>query len=444
MSGRRSPWRIPWFSGPGGVSLVVKVSVTFAVTFALTFAILALATQAARATTWIVGQDGRGLIATVAAAQSGDRVEVPDGVWKGPVVIDKAITLVGTGGVVDGQGDGITVMISAAGAIVADLKIRNSGSTLSGLPPDACVHVTKTATGATVRGCKLERCAFGIWVHQTDKARIEQNVVIGMETGHRSYRGNGIHLFDASHLVVSGNRVSGGRDGIYVSATEDSVIADNVLERTRYGIHYMFSYRNTVRGNRATGCGSGYAIMSSHHLKVTHNVATENEHHGLLFRDVQYSRIAHNVMTRNGEGLFFYSSTENVIVDNDVLHNGVGAKIWAGSVRNVVSRNRFVGNRRQVFYVSTVDLVWAETGVGNRWGDYLGWDADGDGIGDRPYRVDGFTATLVYRFPAAVLLLRSPTLELLSHLERRLPMLRTATVIDRHPLVAARANEVSR
>ncbi|MCO4761364.1 MAG: nitrous oxide reductase family maturation protein NosD [Myxococcales bacterium] len=414
----------------------LKVSVGLATLMAVL-----LVGQTAVARTLVVGQGGRGLAATVNLAADGDRVEVPTGVWTGQVVVDKAITLIGTGGVIDGQGKGITILVKAPGAVVSDLIVRNSGETLSGLPPDACIHVAETAKGAVIRGCKLSKCAFGIWVHKTRNAHLDGNTVTGLETGHRSYRGNGIHLFDASHLVVKGNTVTGGRDGIYVSATEDSLIEGNVLKRTRYGVHYMFSYRNTLRKNRSIGSGSGYAIMSSQHLKVTENVAEENEHHGILFRDVQYSHIANNHMRGNGEGLFFYSSTENVIKGNNVIGNGVGAKIWAGSVRNTVTENRFVGNRRQVFYVSTKDLVWAKTGKGNRWGDYLGWDTDGDGVGERPYRVDSFTASLVHRFPAAVLLLRSPTLELLGHLERRMPLLRTATVIDERPLVAARTEK---
>ena len=55
-------------------------------------------------------------------------------------------------------------------------------------------------------------------------------------------------------------------------------------------------------------------------------------------------------------------------------------------------------------------------GVGNRWGDYIGWDQDGDGIGDRPHRVESFKARLLYQYPAVALLLRSPALEMLSHL----------------------------
>src|SRR5690606_32008731 len=117
-----------------------------------------------------------------------------------------------------------------------------------------------------------------------------------------------------------------------------------------------------------------------------------------------------------------------------VAHNEIGAKIWAGSHRNQVAHNAFVGNRIQVFYVAATDLTWGEQGTGNYWSDYLGWDQNADGVGDRPYRVDSFTTRLIHRYPAAALLLRSPALELLAHLEQSLPILRAPTVVDLRPL----------
>jgi len=88
-----------------------------------------------------------------------------------------------------------------------------------------------------------------------------------------------------------------------------------------------------------------------------------------------------------------------------------------------------------LFYVGAEDLVWGESGRGNRWGDYLGWDQDGDGIGDRPYRVNGLEASLLYRFPGVVLLLRSPALEILFHMAERLPVLRVPTIVDVSPVI---------
>lgn len=404
--------------------------------------------------TRVVGRDAPTIAATLALARPGDVVELPRGRWPGALRLDKAITLrgVGPGAVIDGGGRGVPLTIAAAGARVENLTIRGSGKDLS--KNEACVLLERSATGAVLSRSRIEDCAFGVWVDRTAGARIIGNTVIGSQIGHRSLRGNGIHLFDASKLTIANNRVSGGRDGIYVSATEDSVIANNVVEKTRYCVHYMFSYRNTLSENICRNNASGFALMESHRIKVLRNVATDNEQHGLLFRDAENCTIVDNRLERNGEGMFFFSSVENEVARNLIKDNRIGARVWAGSLRNTVRNNSFVGNQLQVFYIGQNDLVWGvveeahakkratalslERGAarGNYWSDYLGWDQDGDGVGDRPYRVSGFAASLVARFPAASLLLRSPALELLALLELRMPLLRRAAVVDRAPLMA--------
>jgi nitrous oxidase accessory protein len=201
----------------------------------------------------------------------------------------------------------------------------------------------------------------------------------------------------------------------------------------------MYSYSNTVRRNVANGNIVGIALMESRYLVVEENRAAGNTRQGLLFRDVQDSEIRRNWLERNGNGMFFFSSTDNVIEDNVMLDNEMGMKIWAGTLRNRIEGNVLRGNREQVFYVGTEDQIWGESGRGNHWGDYLGWDQDGDGIGDRPYRVDSFTAGLLHRHPSAALLLRSPALEMLAHLADQFPMLRTPTIVDEAPLLSGEA-----
>ncbi|MFU8803050.1 MAG: nitrous oxide reductase family maturation protein NosD [Bradymonadaceae bacterium] len=418
-------------------SPVFKVVPGLVVALSLSTSAVAYPTEdAVEARVLIVGVHAPNVQATIDIAADGDVVEIPAGVWSGPVLVDRAIVLRGTGGEIDGRGKGTVVKITAPEAIIENITIQGSGSNLSGVPPDSCVHVDVKAEGAIVRGNTLQNCSFGIWVHNTRDVTVSKNRIIGPEKGHRSNRGNGIQLFDSRNLVVKGNHITGGRDGIYISATRESLIANNRMERTRYGVHYMFSYTNVLRANEALGNDSGFALMQSHHLTIVDNVASDNKRNGILIRDARNSTITGSTLERNGEGLFFYGSNDNLIADNRIAHNDVGARIWAGSVNNRVTRNAFIGNRRQIFYSGLSDLHWGIDDPGNLWGDYLGWDQDGDGIGDRPYRVDSFTTNLLHRFPAVALLLRSPSLELLGHMEQRLPLLRVPTVIDHAPLIA--------
>ncbi len=372
--------------------------------------------------------------AAIDSAEVGDTVVLPEGVWAGPAVVNKAITLSSRGGVLDGGGEGTVLRIEAAGAVVDGLQITNSGNDRGG--PDACVYIATGAEGVVVRDSLLRDCLFGVWVHEGRGVQILDNDIAGrVDIVSPSNRGNGVHLFDGRELVVRGNTVRRARDGVYVSATHNSLIEANVLEDLRYGIHYMYSFDNTVKANITRRNTSGIALMQSMRLIIEDNISSDNESHGILFRDVQYTRVAGNTVERNGEGLFFFSSLDDEIVNNRIAHNVIGARVWAGTERNIIKGNSFIGNQQQVFYVARDSQEWGDEEGGNYWSDHLGWDQDGDGVGDRPYRVDSLLSRLTYEYPAAVLLLHSPTLELITRLQARMPQLLVPTVIDRHPLM---------
>ena len=386
----------------------------------------------AAAATLDVGVHGATVQETVDAAAEGDVVRIVEGTWDGPVRIDKAITLQGAGGRISSF-DGKTVVVAAPNVVLDGIEVVGSGRDLA--TSDACIYFEPEAVDAEIRDSKVSDCLFGIWVHTTHGVRIVGNHVVGRPGLRDADRGNGIHLFDADGLTVQDNVVEHARDGVYVSATENSLIAGNRLSHMRYGLHYMYSYDNEVRDNIATHNIGGIALMSSFRLHVHGNIATDNKKHGMFFRDLQYCDIHHNRVQRNGEGLFFYSTLDNRIHHNLVQANDRGARVWAGTERNEVFQNAFVGNRQQVFYVARDDQEWGTDEGGNHWSDYIGWDHDDDGRGDRPYRVDSMSSGLLHAHPEAVLLLGSPTLELLRQVQGKVPALKRPTIIDRRPAV---------
>ena len=393
------------------------------------------------AATLRVGVDAPTAQAAVDLAQVGDTVLLPPGDWPGPVVIDRAITLGSEGGTTKGGwlvggGEGHVVLVNAPGTVIDGLNVRNSG--VDRIHEDACIRLSRGSDGSTVRDSVVRECLYGIAVWETSGVSLIGNRVDGRPEIRSADRGNGIHLFGSHHLLVQGNTVTRARDGIYVSSTNDSVIRDNVASDQRYGIHYMWSHRNEVSGNVTRDNNGGIALMESRGLVVTHNVASHNRHHGILFRDVLECRIEDNLAEDNSEGMFFFGAIDNTIARNRVRGNQIGARIWTGNERNIIADNDFVGNRTQIYYVSMRDEVWEGEGGRNHWSDYIGWDQDGDGLGDRPYRIDSLLAGLLYKVPAAVLLLNSPTLELLRQAQALLPALRVPTITDAQPRMRAR------
>lgn len=396
----------------------------------------------AAAATLRVGVDAPTAQATVDLAQAGDTVLLPPGDWLGPVVVAKPITLgseggTAAGGWLVGAGDGHVVSIEAPGVTVAALNVRNSG--IDRVREDACIWLGPASQGSIVRDSNLRECLYGITVWESRDVTVSGNRVDGRPELRPADRGNGIHLYNSTHLTVEGNTVTRSRDGIYVSATHNSSIVGNTASEQRFGIHYMWAHHNDVSRNTTNHNGGGIALMESRDLVVTHNVAANNSRHGILFRDVERCRIEENLVENNTEGLFFFGALDNSIRRNRIRGNQIGARIWTGNERNVIADNSFVGNRSQVHYVSMRDEVWEGEAGHNHWSDYMGWDQDNDGLGDRPYRVDSLLAGLLYRVPAAVLLLNSPTLELLRQAQALLPALRAPTITDQEPRMRAPA-----
>jgi nitrous oxidase accessory protein len=77
---------------------------------------------------------------------------------------------------------------------------------------------------------------------------------------------------------------------------------------------------------------------------------------------------------------------------------------------------------------------WTGT-VGNYWSDNLAFDLDDDGIGDQPYRPNGLVDQVLWRAPAAKLLLSSPAMRILEWAQSAFPAVLPGGVVDPAPLM---------
>jgi nitrous oxidase accessory protein len=79
---------------------------------------------------------------------------------------------------------------------------------------------------------------------------------------------------------------------------------------------------------------------------------------------------------------------------------------------------------------------WSENGVGNFWSDYAGYDADGDGIGDIPFRSEQLSEQIMSSWPVLQLFRFSVAEAAVDFGSRAVPMFRKEPkFIDSSPLV---------
>lgn len=378
------------------------------------------------------------LTAALAQAHAGDTLYLEPGVHPGPIVVTTPVRLVGEpGAVVDGGGKGTALTLAADGIEVSGLTVRNSGADLSG---DDTVVLLREAHDVTVAHCRVEARAFGIYVRGGGNDHIVDNEVAG--DAHLPFvrRGNGIHLWRTEHDEIRDNRLADVRDGIYLSFAHENVIDGNEGSGLRYGIHYMYSERNTLQRNRFRGCTGGIALMFSMDNRIESNVATDNRDFGILCQQLERSELIHNRVARNGRGFFLENSARNRFARNSMEQNGVGAFLTAGSEQNVFTDNRFDGNLVQVYRDHREANVWSENGRGNEWSDYTGFDWDGDGIGEMPYRLQTTVSALLARRPLTRWFMTSPVLALLDWWDEHTAAF-GSSALDPAPVLSARKKE---
>ncbi|WP_440997430.1 nitrous oxide reductase family maturation protein NosD [Arhodomonas sp. SL1] len=372
----------------------------------------------------------------IEAASDGDILRLDQGVHRGPVIIDKPITLEGeAGSVVEGDGESSVITVTAPEAVVRGLTIRGSGLSLERM--DSGVVLTQQATGAVVTDNRIEGNLFGVHVEGAERSLVADNVIIGRRDLRMSERGNGVYLWNAPDARIIGNRVRYGRDGIFTTTSKRNLFAGNRFEDLRYGVHYMYTEDSTVRDNVSVGNHIGYAIMYSNRIEVRGNVSRGDRDHGLMFNFANYSQITDNAVVEGGEKcVFIYNANYNEFRGNRFQGCELGVHFTAGSEQNTLVENAFIGNRTQVKYVGTRNLRWADEERGNYWSDHPAFDLDGDGIADQAYRPNGIVDQIMWRVPQAKLLLSSPAVQLLRWAQSAFPSIRPGGVVDTAPLMA--------
>jgi nitrous oxidase accessory protein len=394
------------------------------------FLLLAVFLASAQAATLRV-KPGQSLQQAIVAAKPGDVLEIERGFYTGNFLVDKPLTLRGIGRpTLSGGQHGDTVRVTATDVLLDGLIVRDSGDSLN--DQNAGIYIYPGAHRAVVRHCDLTYNLFGLWIEKANDVVIESNLITGKREYNSSQRGNGVQLYNTTGARIIDNNIGFVRDALYVDVSHHAIFKGNKLHHSRYGTHYMNSYYNLWEDNDSYYNRGGLALMEVRNQVVRNNRAWGNTDHGIMLRTMQDSVIENNVVAGNARGFFIYDVEYTQLKNNLVVDNQIGVHLSAGSTRNQVEGNDFIANREQVRYVGARDEVWGAQS-GNHWSNYLGWDRDGNGIGDVPYEANDMVDRLTWRYPSIKLLLASPAVQALRLVGQQFPVLRVPSVVDPKP-----------
>jgi nitrous oxidase accessory protein len=402
----------------------------------LALACMSAAVQQPRTLTVGAGAEYATIAAALATAGDHDTVQVRPARYAERVVLDKPIVLLGRpGAIVDGGRHGTVVTITSDDVTVRGLELRSSGRSLE--RDEAVVKLIRVRRARVVNNV-ISDPLHGIYLLESHDAEITGNRITGAPDLAESSRGNGIHLYNSTGNRLDGNVVRGTRDGIYFSFAGGNTVSGNDVAQVRYGLHYMYSDDNTFEGNRFTRNAAGAAIMFSKRIVLRENLFTEHvgyRAYGILLQTAEQVLAERNRIEGNLTGLFLDGAMGDTFRDNVIAGNGVGIDLLASAEGNTFSGNIITDNRVAVRKVlGSSENRWSADGRGNFWGDASVFDLDGDGIGDRPYRVGDAFATLAASRPSLDLFTGTLAARALAWADEAFPVFDMPRVEDPHPL----------
>lgn len=374
---------------------------------------------------------GQSISEAIDRAKAGDTVVVTRGVYPVHLVITKPLHLKGLNRpTLDGGNIGDVIRIKSPDVTIEGFIISNSGADLTA--QNAGIYLEPGSDRAIVHNNTINYTLFGLWIEKVKDIQVIANNITGKRDLASAQRGNGIQLYNSRGAKIINNHVSFTRDGIYVDVSDHALFQGNRLHHLRYGSHYMNSNFNVWENNDSYLNRGGLALMEVRNQTVRNNRAWGNSDHGIMLRTIVDSVVEHNVVAGNGRGFFIYDAEYNTLHNNLIIANRVGVHLWAGSIHNDVEGNDLINNSEQIKYVASKDEYWGVK-TGNYWSNYVGWDSDGNGIGDVPYEANDLVDHLTWKYPAAKLLLNSPAVQTLRLVSRQFPLLRATSIVDQNP-----------
>ncbi|PAV14038.1 S-layer protein [Methanosarcina spelaei] len=230
---------------------------------------------------------------------------------------------------------------------------------------------------------------FGV---KSNNVKITGFHIMGGPSGIDAYQEVGLFLEGVQNCTLSNNTLMLNDVGIGLNNSQGNFLDNNKITLGSAGIILSGSNENKLSNNLVEANDEGIRLDNSTNNTLMNNTAESNDV-GIRLDTSKTNTLADNSISRNSYGVVFKNMAEsNVLTNNSLYMNGLGMYL-GGPTGNNISLNKFFN------FINAVDEgtnSWNSSSAGNKWNDYNGTDADGNGIGDTPYVVNQTTGSIDY------------------------------------------------
>jgi parallel beta-helix repeat protein len=282
----------------------------------------------ASATSWSVdgsgGADFTGIQDAINKASAGDTILVYSGIYYENVVVNKSVTLRGSGHpVVDAGGEGCAITLTADEITLVGFNATNSGRLWW-----SDVGIKVTSNNNTITGNNVSSNGVGIRLDDSSN----NNTIAG-----NVFANKGLSVFSSYQNTVKDNKVN-GKPLVYLEDVSDYKVEDA-------GQVILVNCDNiTVENLDLSNTNAGIALWKTEDSKISNNNVCNNNFVGIcLSSSSNNNTITGNNVSSNGVGIYLSSSSSNTITGNTARNNFVGIPLNE-SCNNTITGNNASNN----------------------------------------------------------------------------------------------------
>ena len=359
-------------------------------------------------------------------APEGSVLKLPKGVYKGSIIINKPLSIIGKedGVIIDGGGIGTVIQITSSYVTLKNLTITGSGNRHDLL--DSAIKINNSKQ-SEISNCIIKDSLFGIDITMTNNSIFSNNYITSkdLELG---LRGDGLRLWYSNDNIVSNNKLVKSRDMV-IWYSHGNTVENNYGEQNRYSLHFMHAGKNIVKDNTYKLNSVGIFFMYTKDTIATGNTIQSSlgaTGMGIGLKDVSNMTLNDNTIIYCAQGIYIDRSpyepdTKNWLENNKILYNSEAIHFHSISENNVIKANTILGNIEDIINDSRGSKTDLNEIAGNYWDNYEGFDENGDNIGDTAHKVYQYADQLWVYNPNVKFFYGSPVIALLNFLAKLAP-----------------------
>ena len=382
---------------------------------------------------------------TIDNAPYGSTIKLPAGVYEGNIVISKPLSIVGKepNVIIKGDNQGDVITINASDVTLKNLTITYSGDKLQ--DHDSAI-VMQNLNNCKIINCKILESLYGINMAMVENSLFLGNYIRSKELPIRQ-RGDALKIWYSKNNTFKNNTIEFSRD-ITLNYSNNNLFRKNTFLHNRFGVHISHSDNNILENNLFQYNSVGIMLMGAKNTQVIHNNIYSS--HGasgiaVVLKGVSNFLFEYNQVKYNTKGIFIdtkynENNIQRKIRYNEISYNKEALHFHGVIKNNLITNNNFLGNIDDVVKSARGPLTGFNIIEYNYWDRYVGFDRDGDGVGDNSHKIYQYADQLWHYNNKVKFFYASPIMSLLNFLTTLAPFIDPILIIqDTKPKVTYQA-----